>query len=113
MPSLQGAILVLEDIGESVYKIDRCLAQLKHAGILAQLNGLIFGQFIDCETANTPSLQLKDVIEYYIHDLSIPVLGNFPYGHDTIKFTLPIGCNVQLDSRKGMLTLLEPGVKNE
>ncbi len=111
-PDFRGAILVLEDIGEEVYNIDRYLVQLKYAGILKQIKGLVFGQFLDTvdEEKTAPDLSLDEVIHEYTHDLAIPILANFPYGHNEIKYTLPIGCRVRLDAGRGVLATLEPGV---
>ena len=111
-PDFTGAILILEDIGEDVYGIDRYLVQLRYAGILEKLNGLIFGQFLDMESSekSEPSLTLEQVLEKYTRDLHIPILGNFPYGHQDFKYTLPFGCKVRLDADDGTLRLLEPAV---
>ncbi len=116
MPDLNGAILALEDIGEDVYRLDRYFAQLRHAGILEKLHGIVLGQFIECEDTKddaSPSLTLEQVILEYIQDLSIPVLGNFPYGHGSVKYTLPFGCQVRLNTRSATLSMLEPAVRDE
>lgn len=114
LPDLSDSILFVEDIGESVYKIDRCFSQFAHAGILQKINGLVLGQFMDSQSKNaTPSLDLQDVVEHYTKNLSIPVLGNFPYGHGKAKFTLPIGVRVKLDSLRGVLEMLEPAVREK
>ncbi|MBN2355059.1 LD-carboxypeptidase [candidate division KSB1 bacterium] len=113
MPDFTGAILVLEDIGEDVYGIDRYLVQLRYAGVLKEINGLILGQFLDMESeeeGGQPSLTLDQVIKEHTHDLKIPIVANFPYGHNDFKYTLPIGCRVQLDSQSGLVRLLEPAV---
>lgn len=111
-PDFTGAILVIEDIGEDVYGIDRYLVQLRYAGILDKLNGLIFGQFLDMESSekSDPTLSLEEVLEKFTRDLHIPILGNFPYGHQDFKYTMPFGCRVRLDADKGTLRLLEPAV---
>jgi len=111
-PDFTGAVLVIEDIGEDVYGIDRYLVQLRYAGILERLSGLIFGQFLDMESGekSEPTLSLEEVLEKYTRDLNIPILGNFPYGHQDFKYTLPFGCRVRLDADNGTLLLLEPPV---
>jgi muramoyltetrapeptide carboxypeptidase len=111
-PDFTGAILVLEDIGEDVYGIDRYLVQLRYSGILARLNGLIFGQFLDIESSEKtePTLSLEEVLEKYTRDLNIPIIGNFPYGHQDFKYTLPFGCRVRFDADKGSVRLLESAV---
>lgn len=113
LPSFKNAILIIEDIGEDVYKIDRSLNQLKLAGILAQLNGLVFGQFTNCTNSPKtpiPSIPLEKVLEEYAEDLEMPVMGNFPYGHERKKFTLPVGVNAELDTNRGIIKMLGPGI---
>ena len=111
-PDFRGAILVLEDIGEEAYNIDRYLVQLKYAGILKQIHGLVLGQFLDVvnEEKSAPTLSLHEVIDEYTRDLKVPVMANFPYGHNEVKYTLPIGCRVRLDTKRRLLTTLESGV---
>ncbi len=115
LPDFSDAILIVEDIGEDVYGIDRYLVQLRYAGILKVIKGLIFGQFLDIESeekTSTPSLTLDQVIREHTHDLKIPILANFPYGHNDFKYTLPIGGTVELDCNRGVLRLLKPVVKD-
>jgi muramoyltetrapeptide carboxypeptidase len=111
-PNFKGAILVLEDIGEEVYGIDRYLVQLKYAGVLKQIAGLVLGQFLDTVDPDktSPDLTLEQVIREYTQDLRIPILANFPYGHNDTKYTMPIGCRVRLDASRKTLTMLEAGV---
>ncbi|MBN1558969.1 LD-carboxypeptidase [candidate division KSB1 bacterium] len=111
-PDFTGAVLLLEDIGEDLYKIDRLFSQLKNAGILDAVTGMVIGQFVDIiPDANDNPVEFDDLIAYYCAPLGIPVICNFPYGHVPIKYTLPIGCHVRLDADAGVLTLLEPGVR--
>jgi muramoyltetrapeptide carboxypeptidase len=113
LPDLTGAVLFLEEVGEPVYKVDRYFSQLSHAGILSAVSGLLIGDFLDCEREDpeSPSLALLDVIRHYVRDLDIPVVANFPYGHGDIKYTIPVGCTVLLDTEKNTIEMLEPGVK--
>jgi len=113
-PDFSGAILVIEDIGEDVYSIDRYLVQMRYAGILHQIAGLVLGQFLDMESeadSSKPSLNLDQVIREHTHDLKIPIIGNFPYGHNDVKYTLPLGCSVRLDANRAVVTMLEPAVR--
>jgi len=115
LPDLRGAILLLEDIGEDVYRLDRYFAQLRNSGILQIINGILLGDFIEClhEDPKNPSLTIEQVVADYCADLHIPILGNFPYGHGDIKYTLPIGCRVRLDATNQVCEMLEPGVSYE
>ncbi len=104
-------ILLLEDIGEDLYKIDRLFSQLKNAGVLDAVNGIVLGHFVDLipDSSDNP-VEFDDIISYFCAPLAIPVILNFPYGHVPIKYTLPIGCRVHLDTEAGLLQLLEPAV---
>lgn len=111
LPELQGAILLLEDIGEEPYQIDRRLMQLKLAGILGEIRGLVFGRFQDCEPVNpAESLSLEEVIRDIVSDLNIPVVMNLPYGHVDNKYTIPFGVEASLNADEGYLEILESGV---
>ncbi len=110
MPKLRGAILILEDIGEAPYRIDRMLTQWRLAGILQELAGLGFGSFIEC---NAPSdeppkktFQLQQVLRERSRDLNIPVVGNLPVGHCCGNAALPQGRLGKLDGGRGELSLL-------
>ncbi len=108
MPELRGAILLLEDVGEDLYKIDRYLSQLGNAGILDSVNGVLLGQFINIAAdENEKPLELQHVLDYYFASLNVPVLGNFPYGHTQTKVTAPLGCRVLLDADEKSVRLLE------
>lgn len=111
LPQLQGAILLLEDIGEEPYQIDRRLMQLKLAGILGKIQGLVLGRFPDCAPENPDeSLTLEEVVRDIVSDLNIPVVMNLPYGHVDTKYTIPLGVQASLDADAGYLEILESGV---
>jgi muramoyltetrapeptide carboxypeptidase len=104
-PDYTDAILFLEDVGEKPYKIDRYLAQLKQAGILDQISGLILGIFDDCQAeAGEVSFTLSEILEDYTAPLEIPVILDFPYGHIPKKVTMPIGSMAAIDTKKGRIT---------
>jgi len=107
-----GNILLLEDIGEQPYRVDRLLSQLRLAGKLDVLNGVVLGQFTDCaDEPDRPSLTLDEVFGDYFSDLGIPVLENFPTGHTADNATLPLGVTVKLDADGKQLTILETPVR--
>lgn len=111
LPDLNGCILVLEDIGEEPYQVDRRLMQLKLSGILDKISGLVFGQFQDCEPEKPDeSLSLEQVIREVVSDLNIPVVMNLPYGHIDTKYTLPVGVKAYLNAEEGYLEISESGV---
>ena len=114
MPDFKGAILVLEDIDEEPYRLDRYLASLKHSGVLSSISGLIFGQLIDCESKDVskPSLTVNEVINDYINNLDIPVISNFAYGHGAVKLTLPIGVKARIDTSQNSISIIEKTVED-
>ena len=113
-PDFDGAILIIEDIDEEPYRIDRYLAQLKLTGIFDQIAGIVLGQFIDCtpKDLEKPSLELDQIFLDYFGNLEIPIISNFAYGHSAIKHTIPIGIQAVLDTDQGGLILTESAVRD-
>lgn len=111
-PDFSGAILLLEDIDEEPYRVDRYLAQLRLAGVLDQVSGIVLGQFIDCvpREPEKPSLTVTEIFDDYFASLNLPILANFAYGHGGVKHTIPIGSRAILDTAQGGLILTESAV---
>ncbi len=107
MPSLEGAILFLEDIGEAPYRIDRMLTHLKLTGLLDGLNAIIAGEFTNCEDVT----QIDRLFSEMGSHLGIPVVSGFPIGHGPQNLTLPIGISARLDTERMTLTIKEACVQ--
>ena len=105
LPDLHGAVLVLEDVAEAPYRLDRMLTHWRLAGALQQLAGIGFGSFRGCDDPDSP-LGWREVLQERTADLGIPVLADLPVGHEPGNAALPIGRRVRLDARRGALTLL-------
>ncbi len=114
LPDLEGAILLLEDIGESPYQIDRMLNQLRLAGILSQVSGIILGQFKDCFTGSRKacSLTLAQIVKDLARNLGIPIVAGFPYGHFKRRYVLPLGVSAVLDTSVPELHLTEAALQS-
>lgn len=98
-PPLDGAILVLEDIGEAVYRVDRMLQQLRLSGALSRIAGLVFGAFTDCpETTDDGERPLDDVIDEIAAVAGVPCIAGAPVGHIDEQWTLPLGLTSTLDA---------------
>jgi muramoyltetrapeptide carboxypeptidase len=111
LPDLKGAILFLEDTNETIYSIDRMMTHLKIAGVFDKLVGFIFGQCTTCSPdADYGSLTLEEVILDHIKPLGIPAWSGAMIGHIEPILTLPIGLEVEIDSRVGTIRMLEPAV---
>ncbi len=112
LPSWQGKILFVEDVGEDIYRIDRMLTHLKLAGILDQISGFIFGQCTSCTKGegNEPSLTLWQVLTDLIQPLGIPAWYGSMIGHIRDQFTIPLGIEVEIDTEQGTIKMLENAV---
>ncbi|MCP5061789.1 MAG: LD-carboxypeptidase [Ignavibacteriae bacterium] len=111
-PKFQNSILLLEDIGEVPYKIDRMFNQLKLAKAFNQTQGVILGRFVDCydEDKSDKTIKLNEVVENYFGNLKIPVLYNFSHGHIKENLTIPIGINCKLNTSRGFVEITESAV---
>ncbi len=109
LPNFKNSILIIEDIGEAPYRIDRMLTQLRLSGILQQLSGLGFGSFANCDddidVDKTKSFELYDIFRDRTQGLKIPIVSNLPIGHGHGNASLPLGSQAILDGDKGRLTL--------
>jgi muramoyltetrapeptide carboxypeptidase len=107
-PSFNDSVLVIEDIGEEPYRIDRYLSQLKNSGVLYKINACILGQFTDCAPKEPEkSLTLEQIFNDYLGNLRIPVISNLSYGHIPQKLTLPLGARVRVDAKRQKITIIE------
>ncbi len=99
MPALEGNILVLEDIGEMEYKLDRLFQILKLHGVFEKISGLIIGQLKNCFPKNpAKAFTLEELLTDTLGDSKFPVLTNFAYGHITRRLTLPWGLETALST---------------
>ena len=108
----RGAILLLEDIDERPFRIDRLLFHLRRAGKFRGIRGVIFGQMPGCGQMSPPGEALREVIAEAFANLSIPIVFGLPFGHASGKsLTLPLGVRARLSAGDRVeLDLLEPAV---
>lgn len=96
-PSFEGAILVLEDVAEAPYRVDRMLSHLQHAGVLDAVSGVVLGHFSTGDLdPEKPTLSLDTVFADYLANRPYPVVQGLNYGHLLPRCTLPIGSPVRL-----------------
>ena len=93
-------ILFIEDIAEQPYHIDRMMQNLRFSGILAQLSGLIVGQFSDCDEDPLMKQTISEIILSTVSDYTYPVCFNFPAGHVDYNLPLILGAHVSLDVKE-------------
>ena len=93
-----GTILFLEDIAAKPYQIDRMLMQLKLAGKLKDVRGIIFGEMMDCRQSPDQDYTLEEMILRIVADLHVPVAFGLRSGHvSRANITLPIGVRARLE----------------
>jgi muramoyltetrapeptide carboxypeptidase len=106
----RGAILMLEDIGEAPYRIDRMLQQLHAAGKFDQVVGVALGAFTDCVDRRYPEWTITRLIDEILGSLEIPVVSGLPFGHGGVNRPWPYAGRSALDGSRGELEILESAV---
>ena len=93
-PDFAGTILFMEDVGEPAYKIDRMLTQMKMAGVLEGVKGVVTGSFENCDN----DAYLPEIIQEVFFDANIPICMGIDVGHGTVNLSLPMGGTATLDA---------------
>jgi len=107
-----GKILVIEDVGEEPYKIDRYLTHLHNTGKFDKISGLVIGSFTDCCVADsqTNSFDIDQVLDDFLEKIRCPVIKGLVFGHSGTTMTIPIGINASIDADDGRFTIDEGAV---
>jgi len=105
-PSFEGGILILEDVGEVPYKLDRMLSQMKLAGCFDGLAGLALGSFKGCGKYD----DIYRIVEDVFKEDDIPILAGFEAGHVNSNITFPIGLPATLDANSSKIVFHESAV---
>ena len=103
-PNWQQTILFLEDTGEPLYRIDRMLTHLERAGCLANLAGLLLGTFTNGKGEEEIWAEGVWNRALEVAGGNYPIWGNFPVGHGSRNFSLPLGAEAIMDSDSGTLS---------
>ena len=102
----EDKIVLIEEVDEGVYNIDRMFAQLRLGKSLEKAKGFIFGHFTDCVDSNNENTY-ENVIKEYFGSLGVPVIYDFPTGHAFPFINVPIGLKVKLDATNRTIEILE------
>ncbi len=109
----EGNILILEEVEEQPYRIDRMLSQLKLAGFLKKPAGVILCSWRGCKGHRPDrTLSLEHIFRNYFSDAAYPVMMGFPSGHVENQTTLPLNAMAELDAAKKTLRILQEPVAN-
>jgi muramoyltetrapeptide carboxypeptidase len=97
-----GAVLLLEDVTEAAYRVDRMLTALLVGGHLERVSGVVLGDFTDCPASN--GVETTTVLAERLTTLRVPVASALPVGHGAVNTPLALGMAVTLDTSTGTLT---------
>ena len=107
----RDAIVVLEDIGEATYRLDRMLTQLRLAGAFAGCVGVAFGHCTDCpDTTDDGTRTIEAIVTELADALQVPTLQGIPVGHIPDQWTVPFGAIATLDADARTLSVLATAV---
>jgi muramoyltetrapeptide carboxypeptidase len=106
LPPLDGAVLLLEDVGERPYRLDRMWTHLELAGVFTRIKGLVLGDYTGCEEQGA-DYSSGDVLKSLAESTGLPCAAGFTIGHGTINEAVPLGARVMLDATRGRLTFEE------
>lgn len=102
-PDYTHGILVVEDVGEPLYRIDRLLRQLMLSGALSSLAGIAFGHFTD--TGDDSASALEALLLEAADAARVPAIAGIPMGHIDDQWTIPLGARAELDADACTLTV--------
>jgi muramoyltetrapeptide carboxypeptidase len=100
----KNCILLIEDRGEALYRIDRMLFQMKLAGCFDGIAGLVLGSFEGCGSLDG----IYKIFQEHFQDLPVPILAGFDTGHGKRNLTIPLGIDATLDTDRQILSFVEP-----
>ena len=105
MPDLEGAVLLLEDVGERPYRLDRMWTHLTLAGVFGRVRGIALGMFEYCEEQGA-DFRAAELLRELAAATGLPCAAGFPIGHGQVNEPVPLGARVRLDAGARTLTFL-------
>lgn len=112
-PHTEGKLLFLEDTGAKPYQIDRMLWQLRLAGKLEGVRGIVFGEMLDCASTGAPPQLLEEVLLHTFHGFDIPIAIGLRSGHvsrQNVTLTFGVDAELSLTGSELRLHMLQPAV---
>lgn len=100
------SVVLLEEVNEEPYRVDRMLTQLLRSGWFTGVSGVALGSWTGCDTLD----EVQDVVTDLLVGLGIPVVWELGFGHCPDQLTIPLGAEATLDADQGTLTLAEPAL---
>jgi muramoyltetrapeptide carboxypeptidase len=110
LPPLEGAVLLLEDVGERPYRLDRMWTHLALAGVFRKVRGIALGSFTRCEEKDA-DYSGEEVLRELAASAGLPCAAGFPVGHGERNEPVPLGVRVRMDADSRTLTFLESAAR--
>jgi len=113
LEALKGSILFWEIDNTESYRIEKGLYQLKYAGILDAITGMLVGKLPDIKRTAWSGFEEptpKEIIMEVLKKYSFPIIGEVDFGHKTVDIPMPIGIQVEMDAQERRLVFLESAV---
>jgi muramoyltetrapeptide carboxypeptidase len=110
LPDLAGAVLLLEDVDEQAYRLDRMWTHLRLAGVFERVRGIVLGDFV-LSGERRDNYEPADVLRDLARETGLPCAAGFPIGHSAVNQPVPLGVRVRLDAAAARLEFLEPAVE--
>jgi muramoyltetrapeptide carboxypeptidase len=106
----RGAIVLLEDVHEAPYRVDRMLTQIAQGGAFEHAAAVVFGYCTECNADGPASFSIEEILDDHLGSLGIPVLTGLAFGHLPQMLTLPLGLEADLDVDAGTISIGEAAV---
>ncbi len=110
---LQGCVLFWEIDNTQSYNIEKGLYQLKYAGILDVISGMLIGKLPDIKRTAWKDFeepQPKEIVMEVLKDFKFPIIGEVDFGHKTVAIPMPIGIQAKMNAQELQLEFLEGAV---
>ena len=109
LPEMNGAILLLEEVAEPPYRLDRVWTHLRNAGVLSRIAGIALGQFLECEPVDRryDPHTAREVLVDSATEADLPCITDLPIGHGDVNAPVALGARHRLDAHAGTLQPLE------
>ncbi len=105
LPQFSGAILLLEDVNEPLYRLDRMFTQLRLAGVYDSISGMVLGHFIGPD-GNDLGAEVENLAYERTQGFEFPIVARFSHGHRLPNLTLPHGMHAELDASSPCLAFV-------
>ncbi len=107
LPPLDDVVLVLEDVTERPYRLDRMLTTMLQAGFFAHVRAIVLGQFTDC-AQGPDGVEARQVLVERLETLGVPLLADGPFGHVAENTPLLLGAQAEVDADAGTVAFAAP-----